>query len=79
MPLITPPETVTVDTGHLYTVVVTVRAAHHRDSDEFHPEVVHAANGLRQSLIIPHGRTTHPGRIGRDQRQPHPGERPATG
>ena len=53
MPLITPPETVTVDTGHLYTVVVTVRAAHHRDSDEFHPEVVHAANGLRQSLIIP--------------------------
>jgi len=50
MPIIEPPEAVTVDTARLATVVYTVRAAHHLD---YRREIVSSAGHLRQSLLIP--------------------------
>ena len=50
MPIIEPPQVVTVDTGHLATVVYTVRAAHHLD---YRREIVSAAGLLKESLLIP--------------------------
>ncbi|WP_117198064.1 hypothetical protein [Nocardiopsis sp. TNDT3] len=53
MPLITPREIVTVDTGHLHTVVHTVRNAYHFRGEPFRPEVVRSAYLLREFLLIP--------------------------
>jgi hypothetical protein len=53
VPLITPRETVTVDTGNLHTVVHTVRNAYHDHHEPFRPEIVQAAHLLKEFLLIP--------------------------
>ncbi|MCY9786853.1 hypothetical protein KIK06_23500 [Nocardiopsis sp. EMB25] len=53
MPLIDPPERVAVDTGQLHTLVATVRLACHIDGTPFRPEIVTAADHLKESLLFP--------------------------
>lgn len=53
MPIIEPPQAVTVDTGHLHTVVTGLRAARHYDGAPFRREVIAAAGHLKEALLIP--------------------------
>ncbi|WP_433699084.1 hypothetical protein [Nocardiopsis sp. CA-288880] len=53
MPIIEPPQVVTVDTDELHTVVTVIRAAHHFEGTPFRREIIAAAGRLKEALLIP--------------------------
>lgn len=53
MPIIEPPQVVTVDTDHLHTVVTALWSAHHLEGTPFRREVTAATGRLKEALLIP--------------------------